>query len=147
MKKLLTAFGFIAVFAASSLVSAKTIEVTSNDTMKFNVSEIETEVGVETTLTLINEGKIPKAAMGHNLVILKPGADLASFGNAAVTAAANDYIPTAEDMAALIIANTKVLGPGESDTIVFTIDEPGNYPFICSFPGHWALMKGILTVK
>jgi azurin len=40
-----------------------------------------------------------------------------------------------------------VLGPGESETITFKLDAAGEYNFICSFPGHYALMKGVITAK
>jgi azurin len=45
------------------------------------------------------------------------------------------------------VAHTKLIGGGESDTINFTITEPGTYDYICSFPGHLALMKGKLIVE
>jgi azurin len=60
--------------------------------------------------------------------------------------AAPTHIPTGT--AAKIIAQTKLLGPGETDTIDFTAPaQPGEYPFLCTFPGHFALMKGKLVVK
>ena len=46
-----------------------------------------------------------------------------------------------------VIAATKLLGPGESETISFTAPEPGDYQFVCSFPGHFAMMRGIMVVK
>ena len=83
--------------------------------------------------------------MGHNLVILKPGTDIAAFVQKAAEAKATDYIPESEKGS--IIAHTKVIGGGESDTIEFTIAEKGTYDFICSFPGHYAVMKGKLIVE
>ena len=78
--------------------------------------------------------------MGHNFVVLTPGTDKSDFGTAAFGAKDNDYIPAS--YAASIVVHTKLLGPGESDTVKFQIDEPGVYEFICSFPGHAALMNG-----
>ena len=46
-----------------------------------------------------------------------------------------------------IIAFTKLLGGGDSDTITFTLTEPGEYPFICTTPGHFSVMQGVITVK
>lgn len=140
-------FALVAISLGSLSLSAAELEITADDTMLFNVSELETTAGEETTLVFINQGKLPKAAMGHNFVLLKPGTDIATFGNAAVTAAANEYIPTQPELADKVIAHTKLLGPGEQDSITFTISEPGAYPFLCSFPGHWALMKGVLQVN
>ncbi|WP_256377550.1 plastocyanin/azurin family copper-binding protein [Pedobacter sp. L105] len=42
---------------------------------------------------------------------------------------------------------TKLIGGGESDTIMFTINEKGTYDYVCSFPGHSALMKGKLIIE
>lgn len=131
----------------ATLANAAPLEISGNDTMRFNRTELEAEAGKETTLVFKNVGTLPKAAMGHNFVLLKPGTDLAAFGNGAATAAANDYIPTEQKLAEQVVAHTKVLGPGESDQITFHITEPGEYPYICSFPGHWAIMRGVLHVK
>jgi azurin len=62
-------------------------------------------------------------------------------------AAATDYVPAA--LADQIIAHTKLLGPKQSDEITFKAPtEPGEYPFICSFPAHFLSgMKGVIVVK
>ena len=60
--------------------------------------------------------------------------------------AAPNYMP--KDMSKVIAHNTKVLGPGESETVDFTAPTtPGEYPYICTFPGHFATMRGKLIVK
>lgn len=146
-KTALRLFAVFAIITIPAISSAKQLEISGDDTMRFNLAEMEKPAGEETTLVFTNKGTLPKAAMGHNFVLLKPGTDLAAFGNAAVAAAANEYIPTDPALAAQVVAHTKVLGPGESDSISFTITEPGEYPYICSFPGHWAIMKGVLHVK
>ena len=46
-----------------------------------------------------------------------------------------------------VIAATKLLGPAESETISFTAPEPGDYEYVCTFPGHFAMMRGIMNVK
>ena len=74
------------------------------------------------------------------------GSDVPRFGMAAVAAASSEYIPQDDANKSLVIANTKLLGPGEEDTITFTL-EAGTYPFLCSFPGHFALMQGTITAK
>ena len=136
------------VMVCSALVSqANTIEITANDTMQFNSKAFEVKAGEEVTMVFKNLGKLPKAAMGHNVVVLKPGSNVAGFATAAVAAAANEYLPTDDANKALIVAATKLLGPGEEDTIKFTLPEAGAYPFVCSFPGHFALMQGIITAK
>jgi len=132
---------------AAPAVEAHLIEVTGNDTMRFNVTEITAQAGETITIKLTNAGTLPKAAMGHNLVVLKLGVNATTFANAAVAARDSEYIPA--QLENQIIAHTKLLGPGESDSITFTVPAAaGDYPFICSFPAHaMAGMKGILKVS
>ena len=40
-----------------------------------------------------------------------------------------------------------MIGGGESDTITFTAPKKGSYTYICTFPGHYGLMKGVLIVS
>lgn len=127
--------------------ASATFEVTANDTMKFSVTRLEVKAGQEVKITLTNVGNMPKAAMGHNLVVLKKGADAKAYVDAAVTAMATDYLPAA--LADQVIAHTKLLGPKQSEEIVFKAPtEPGEYPFVCTFPAHYLSgMKGVLVVN
>ncbi|MBA4138441.1 MAG: azurin [Opitutus sp.] len=124
-----------------------TLEFTANDSMKFNVTKVEVKAGQEVKVILTNIGSMPKAAMGHNWVLLKKGTDGKAFSDAAVAAAATDYIPAS--MKEAVIAHTKTLGPKQTEEISFTAPtEPGDYVFLCSFPAHYvAGMHGVLTVK
>lgn len=124
--------------------ASNNLTIESNDQMQFTKSELRAAAGT-ITLTLNHVGKLPKEAMGHNLVILKPGTDVADFSLKAVDAKTTDYVPASEK--GNVIAFTKVLSGGESDTIEFTITEKGTYDFICSFPGHSSMMKGKLIVE
>src|SRR5690606_11022046 len=119
--------------------------VEGNDQLKFDKTSFTAKAGQEIQITLKNVGELPKESMGHNIVVLAPGTDLAAFGGEAFKAKDADYIPAT--YASSIIAHTKLLGPGESDTITFTIDEAGEYEFVCSFPGHWGTMRGTITVQ
>jgi len=132
---------------SSVALAGTTIELSANDTMQFDSKAFEVPAGEEITLVFTNKGALPKAAMGHNVVILKPGSDVMAFGAGAVAAAATEYIPQSGPLAEQIVAHTKLLGPGESDTIKFTLPDAGEYTYICSFPGHYALMKGVITAK
>ncbi len=135
------------VASTPSASAAATFEVTANDTMKFNLTRLEVKAGQEVKITLTNVGNMPKAAMGHNLVILKKGADAKAYVDAAVTAMATDYMPAA--LADQVIAHTKLLGPKQSEEITFKAPtEPGEYPFVCTFPAHYLSgMKGVLVVN
>jgi azurin len=112
--------------------------------MQFDTSEIKVEAGQTVVLTLKHVGKLPKAAMGHNWVLLTKGTDINSFGAEASKAAGNDYIPEGTNK---VIVNTKLIGGGQETTIEFTAPEKGTYDFICSFPGHYAMMKGKFIVE
>jgi azurin len=126
----------------------KKIEITGNDQMQYSTKTLEATAGDTVVLTLKHIGKLPKAAMGHNFVLLKVGTKIPEFAMSAAKAAATDYVPTDEEGKKAVIAHTKMVGGGESDTVTFTAPaEPGAYPYICSFPGHFALMQGVLTVK
>ena len=136
-----------AAAVAPTAPAGLTVEITANDSMKFSLSRIEANAGQEVKITLTNIGAVPKAAMGHNFVVLKQGTDVKAFTDAAVAAAATEYIPAS--MADKIIAHTKLLGPKQSDTITFKMPaEAGEYPFLCSFPAHFLTgMKGVIVVK
>lgn len=140
-----TAAATTEVTTDNSNLAPAVFEIESSDQMKFNQTSFTVKAGQEVQITLHNVGTLPKEAMGHNFVVLAPGTDLAAFGGEAFKAKDNDYIPAT--YASSIIAHTKLLGPGESDTITFTIPEAGEYEFTCSFPGHWGTMNGKIIVE
>ena len=121
------------------------ITLHAGDDMKFDLSQIKVKEGQTVKITLNHTGTQPKTAMGHNFVLLAAGASMSDFTSKAIQAQDNDYIPA--DMAGSIIAHTKLLGGGESDTIEFTAPAKGKYTFLCSFPGHSALMRGTFIVE
>lgn len=121
------------------------LEIEGNDQMQYNLKTLEVKAGQKVELTLNHVGKMTIEAMGHNWVLLKPGTDVAAFATASIAAKDNDYI--APDQMDSVIAHTKMLGGGESDTITFDAPEAGTYTFICTFPGHYALMKGEFIVS
>ena len=145
MKKVLHTLAALLLMGSVFALEAAELTITGNDTMKFDTAAFEVKSGEKVKLTFKNLGKLPKAAMGHNLVILKKGTDVPAFATAAMMAKATDYIAPAKK--GDVVASTKVLGPGETEVLEFTAGEPGEYPFICSFPGHYVMMKGVMTVK
>ncbi len=133
--------------AAPVVATPPTIDINAGDDMKFTVTRIEAAPGEAITLTLHNVGRAPKAAMGHNWVLLTSDADARAYSMSAMSAISTEYLPAAKS--AQVIAHTRLLGPGESDKITFNApSEPGRYPFVCSFPGHFLNgMGGVLIVK
>lgn len=121
------------------------VALTGNDQMKYNINEIKAKEGQTIKLTLTNVGTMPKDAMSHNCIVVKPGVVVADFAKKAMEAKATDYFPDSEK--ASVIAHTKMLGPGESDTIEFAAPTAGTYDYFCSFPGHYGVMNGKLIVE
>ncbi len=121
-----------------------TLELGGDDAMKFDKSELKVKAGQKVTLILTHTGKMAKNIMGHNFVLLKQGTDIATFGEKAVAAGPDKaYIPDGNQ----VIAHTKLIGGGESVTITFDAPAKGVYDFICSFPGHYGIMKGKFIVE
>jgi azurin len=119
------------------------VRITGNDQMRYSATRIEVPAG-KVKIELKNAGVLPKEAMGHNLMVLKPGSDPIAFATKGIAAKATDYV--APEVADQVLARTKVLGPGESETIELEL-AAGTYPFVCTFPGHAAIMNGQLVVQ
>lgn len=122
------------------------VEITGDDLMKYSVTEIRAKAGEVLVVSLKNIGKIPKPAMAHNWVLLKPmdQAGITAFATAAISRPP-EFLPP--DMSA-VLAHTKMVGSGETDTVKVTVPSaPGQYPYLCTFPGHFMLMKGTLIVN
>jgi len=144
---LISLFTLAATALGATAQDAVKLEITGNDQMQYDKKELTVTEGQKVTLTLKHIGKLPKAAMGHNVVILKAGTAVPQFAMKAAPAAATDYIPADEESKKLIVAHTKMVGGGESDSVTFTAPAAGEYPYICTFPGHFGLMTGKLIVK
>lgn len=129
---------------SEAAAAAAPIVITANDQMQYSTKAIEVAAGSQVTLILQNVGTMPKENMAHNFTLLKPGTVPADFATKAMAAKATDYIPDGDPA---IIAHTKLVGPRESDTLRFTAPPAGEYPYMCTFPGHFAVMNGILTSK
>jgi len=153
MKSLLTSLTLllslflIPLSTVTQAQDVRTIEVVGADNLQFDVTLIEAEPGETLRIVFTTVSNMPPQAMSHNLVIMDLETDLDAFAMASMMAADNDYIaPDYEDQ---IIAATEMVGGGESSTIEFTVPEtPGDYDYVCTFPGHFqAGMVGILRVQ
>ena len=111
--------------------------------MKFATEEFTVKSG--STVRLVMDNIATLEAMQHNIVILTPGSDINVVGAAAIQAGPdNDYVPADNEN---ILFYTAIAMPGEQTEIEFTAPAPGEYPFICTFPGHYSLMKGVMIVE
>ncbi len=146
MKKLAIALLSAALLQSASAEDAK-IEITGNDQMQYSTKAFEVTEGQKVVLTFKHIGQLPVIAMGHNVVILQAGTAVPAFATKCAPAKDTGYIPQDEESKKQMVAHTKMLGGGESDEITFTAPAAGDYPFICTFPGHFAIMQGVMTVK
>ena len=123
------------------------INAGTDNVMKFDVTSIAVAPGETVKVVLHNACTLPKEAMGHNWVMVVPGTDPVAFAAAAATEAANGYIPSKQKEK--IVAHVGLLGPNETGEATFTAPtEPGEYPFLCTFPAHCIVgMKGVVVVK
>ena len=120
-----------------------TLEISSvGDTMAYDKTALEAKAGETVKLTLKNVATSP--AMVHDWVLVKPGKAETVAMDGLKAGPDKGYLSESPD----ILAHTHLVKPGESDSIEFKApSQPGDYPYICTYPGHFVLMKGVLTVK
>jgi glucose/arabinose dehydrogenase/azurin/lysophospholipase L1-like esterase len=111
--------------------------------MLFDVQWFVVEAGKPVQLVLTNPDAMP-----HNLVIGRPGS-IKEIGTASATmpppadSNAKAYVPASPQ----VLQSTRLVQRGESDTINFTAPStPGEYNYLCTFPGHWLRMYGVMVV-
>jgi azurin len=149
MRNTLAAVALIGVQAlllsspAAAADDACKLEITGSDQMQYDKKELAVPATCkQVTLTLHHGGQLPAAAMGHNWVLVNTP-DLAAVANAGMGAGlASNYVG-ADDKR--VLAHTKIVAGGQSDTITFattSLKAGGDYSFLCTFPGHNALMRG-----
>lgn len=130
-------------FAAAPAMAAEcTVEIEGNDMMQFNTKEVAISKSCEeVTINFKHVGNLPKAAMGHNVVISKTADAQAIATEAAAAGPAKDYLNTDDER---IVAYTAMIGGGESTSATVKPADltDGEYSFFCTFPGHFAIMKG-----
>ena len=123
---------------------ATTIE--SNDMMQYNVDAITVPSSCGTfTINLKHVGKLPVAAMGHNVVI-STASDMPGIARDGMTVSP-EHIKAGDSR---VIAASKMIGGGESTSVSFDVSKiksGGPFKFFCSFPGHLALMQGNIAVQ
>jgi azurin len=131
---------------AKAAATPRVITLSATEAMKFDPAAIQAKPGEKLHIVLKPTGTMPKMAMAHNFVILKPGSDYAAFANASATAPPTYLAPALKNQ---VLASTPLASGGETVTADLTAPaKPGSYTFICTFPGHFASgMKGVLVVK
>jgi azurin len=133
----------LAVMAPSAFAKTCAVTISGDDAMKFDKTEIKIEAScTQVAVTLKHTGKLAANVMGHDWVLAKT-ADMAGIDADGMKAGMAAGFIKADDPR--VIAHTKVIGGGQSDTVTFAtskLTKGGDYSFFCSFPGHSTLMKG-----
>ena len=114
--------------------------------MQYDKKELTVKAGAKVMLLFRNE----KCPLQHNFILLKPGTKdaVGALANAMLAdpqGMAKSYIPEAAKPD--LLANTKLVQPNQTETIEFTAPAAGDYPYLCTFPGHGAIMNGVMKVK
>jgi len=111
------------------------IEIGSvGNTMAFDKTKLTVPTGAEVHVTF--KSNSTQDVLMHNWVLLMPGKEAAVAAEGLAKAPTTGYV----------VPGTAMAKPGGTTETTFTAPAPGNYPYICTFPGHYILMKGVLTV-
>ena len=135
-----------AAVAPATAVAEITIKPDTANPLAYDTKEFKVKSGQKVKLTFNNSH--PAVPQPHNIVIAKAGAKDKLLALAMQMATAPDgmakgFIPESPD----ILFHTKLLQPGTSETLEFTAPAAGNYPYICTFPGHGVIMNGVMKVE
>ena len=121
--------------------------IEGNDMLQFNLKEMKVSAACDSvTVTLKHTGVMAAEIMGHNWV-LTTDSDFMPVATAAAGAGLeNNYVPVGDDR---VLSATSIIGGGEETSVTFSIGSLStgdDYTFFCSFPGHYAIMKGSFKV-
>ncbi|HKH62110.1 MAG TPA: PVC-type heme-binding CxxCH protein [Flavitalea sp.] len=113
------------------------------DVMKYDKILVTAKAGTTIQIVLQNPD-----FMQHNLVLVKPKT-MEKVGAAADRLAQDpngakmQYVPKMPE----VIQATPLINPGGKYTLTLKVPAtPGDYPYVCTFPGHWRIMNGVLRV-
>lgn len=141
------AAGLLALLSPSLWAATCSVEIEASDRIAFSTNVIEVSRSCrEFTVNLHHTGSLENTLMGHNWVLAR-AADQQAVAHAGMVGGLTHSFVRPGDQR--VIAATRVLGGGESDSVTFPVElleEGQQYLFFCSFPGHSALMKGAVRL-
>ena len=143
LSRLMTAWG-IATEGQSNADVLRIKISTIKEAMKFSLKEFTVKPGQSVEIAFENPD-----AMQHNMVITKPGM-LEKVGRAGdammkdTKGADKNYVPAIAE----VLFSTPLVNPGQNYILKFRAPaNTGDYPFVCTFPGHWSIMNGVMKVR
>ncbi len=116
---------------------------TVEEEMRYDVPWFAVEAGRDIQVVLKNEDLMP-----HNLVFTTPGSlqDVAIEGSALgpkIGESGKQYVPASPN----VVFASKMVASEKFERMTFKApSEPGEYPYVCTFPGHWMRMYGVMVV-
>jgi azurin len=126
------------------LAGARELRIEARDNLQFSERALEVRAGEAIKLTFKNPDVVP-----HNWALIQPGA-LERIGDAAnrligtPDAYLKQYVPASDE----VLCYTDIVDPGVEFSIYFQAPQtPGKYPYLCTFPGHWMVMNGVMIVR
>ncbi|SFI86093.1 DUF6797 domain-containing protein [Planctomicrobium piriforme] len=128
----------------NEIKNARSLNVETGKNLTYATTTLRAKAGEPVRLTLSNPDVVP-----HNWALVRPGTlqTVGELSNKLIgdpDAYARHYVPQSED----VLAYTDIVEPGDKFTIFFKAPEkPGKYPYLCTFPGHWMVMNGVLIVE
>lgn len=127
--------------AAWAKASVQNIVITPIPGLKFSMNSFVVKAGAKIKFTFRNTDD-----MLHNVVFTTPNSadDVGSRAlNLGLDGEKMNFVPASEQ----VLFHTSLLQPGKSETIYFSAPlKPGEYPFVCTYPGHYLVMRGIMKV-
>ena len=120
-----------------------TIKPDTANPLAYDTKSISAKVGQKVKVTFNNTH--PILPQPHNFVLGKLGTkdQMTTIAMSAITLVDKGFIPDSPD----ILAHTKLIQPGQSESVEFTLTAAGEYPYFCTFPGHVMIMNGVITVQ
>ena len=122
--------------AGQSVDTTITIRATGS-TLEFIPPRLAAKTGTRVRIRFVNEGTLP-----HNVVLPRSEDDIDGLVQAAYAAQESGFVPLGQK--AKLLGYTKLASPGETVEITLTMPAPGEYTYICTFPGHATSMFGTL---
>ena len=123
---------------------SRKLRIEARDNLQYSTKILECTAGETIQLTFANPDVVP-----HNWALLRPSSleKIGALANTLVNdpdAYLRHYVPESKD----VLCYTDIVEPKEECVIYFVAPtEPGRYPYLCTFPGHWMVMNGELVVK